>query len=70
MSDISAPIPITDLETLRERGITYPSSVDGWRWLFRRREERGLKDAFVRVGRRVCLLPDRYVTALRARAGQ
>jgi hypothetical protein len=70
MTDIAAPIPITDLEALRARGITYPATVDAWRWAFRHRDERGLKDAFVRVGRRVCVLPDRYVTALRARAGQ
>lgn len=69
-TDLVGPIPITDLEALRERGITYPSTVDGWRWAWRHRQERGLQDAFVRVGRRVCVLPDRYVIAVRARAGQ
>jgi hypothetical protein len=70
MDNIAAPIPITDLTALREQGITYPSTVDGWRWAWRQREERGLSDAFVRIGRRVCVLPDRFKTALRAQAGR
>jgi hypothetical protein len=68
MSDL-APIPITDLDALRERGIAYPKTVDGWRWLHRNREQRGLADAFVRVGRRVCVLPDVYVARTREQAG-
>jgi hypothetical protein len=64
---MNAPIPITDLEALKALGISYPSTVDGWRWAWRHRAERGLERAFVRQGRRVLVVPDLYIAAVRER---
>lgn len=63
-------VALTDLPNLRAAGITYPSTVHGWRWLFRRRHERGLDDAFRRVGRRILVDPQRYRELIRAGAGK
>lgn len=57
---------ITDLAGMRAAGITYPSTVDGFRWLFRRRHERGMDDAFRRVGRRILLDTARYIELVRS----
>ncbi len=46
-------VPLNDIEGLREGGVGYPESIDGWRWLYRCRHERGLASAFVKLGRRV-----------------
>lgn len=46
-------IPIIDRERLIAAGIVYPDTIDSWRWLYRKRHERGLDDAFCRVGRRI-----------------
>jgi hypothetical protein len=62
-------IPITDLAAMREAGIVYPSTVDGFRWLFRKRYERGLDNAFRRVGRRILLDTERYVELIRMAKG-
>ena len=43
----------------------YPSTVNGFRWLFRKRYERGLDDAFRRVGRRILLDTVRYLELIR-----
>jgi hypothetical protein len=67
MNDL-APIPITDLAALRANGVTYPSTVDGWRWAFRQREARGLEHVFVRQGRRILVDVPAYIAALRSRA--
>ena len=61
-------IPLTDLESLRAAGIVYPKTVHAWRWLFRHRHERGLNDAFRRVGRRILLDVTRYVELVRGGA--
>lgn len=57
MSDASTTKPelvlITDLEAQKRAGVTYPTTVDAWRWMYRNREERGLAEAFVKNGRRV-----------------
>jgi len=58
-------VPITDLAAMREAGIIYPSTVNGFRWLFRKRYERGLEDAFRRVGRRILLDTERYLQLIR-----
>jgi len=50
-------VAMTDLANLRAAGITYPSTIHGWRWLFRHRHERGLHDAFRRIGRRIVVDP-------------
>jgi|GEM_PF-2080384 len=61
-------VPLTDLATIREAGICYPSTVHGWRWLYRCRAERGLESAFRRQGRRVVLDVPAYLAAVRERA--
>jgi hypothetical protein len=58
-------IPLTDLASLSAAGISYPNTVHSWRWLFRCRHERGLADAFHRIGRRIVVDPARYVEAVR-----
>jgi hypothetical protein len=60
-------VPITDIEAFRASGIAYPQTVDGWRWLYRCREERGLESAFIQVGRRILVDVPRYVELVRKR---
>jgi len=62
-------VALTDLTNLRAAGITYPSTLHGWRWLFRHRHERGLDDAFRRIGRRIVVDPQRYRELVRDSAG-
>ena len=62
-------IALTDLSNLRAAGIAYPSTIPGWRWLFRHRHERGLQDAFRRIGRRIVVDPQRYKELVRESAG-
>jgi hypothetical protein len=68
---VTAPtfVALTDLTNLRAAGIAYPSTVHGWRWLFRHRHERGLDDAFRRIGRRIVIDPQRYRELVRDGAG-
>lgn len=61
-------IPLTDLKSLRQAGVVYPDSVDGWRWLYRIRDQRGLDQAFRRVGRRVLVDVPAYLAAVRGNA--
>lgn len=65
----SAPalVALTDLDGLAAAGIRYPSTVDGWRWLYRCRHERGLDRAFRRLGRRIVVDVAAYLAALRDR---
>jgi hypothetical protein len=58
-------VPLTDLASLRAAGITYPETIDGWRWLYRMRRERGMQRAFRRVGRRVLVDVPGYLAAVR-----
>jgi len=58
-------IPLTDLEGLRAAGIVYPKTVHAWRWLFRHRHERGLADAFPRIGDRILVDVARFVELVR-----
>jgi len=69
MSATPSFIALTDLENLLAAGIVYPSTVHAWRWLFRHRHERGLEDAFRRVGRRIVVDAERYQELLRASSG-
>ncbi len=62
-------VALTDLPSLRAAGIAYPSTVHGWRWLFRHRHERGLDDAFRRIGRRIVVDPQRYRELVRRSPG-
>lgn len=67
-TQVSTPIliHITDLDALRDVGIYYPRTVDGWRWLFRTRHERGLERAFLRVGRRIVVDVPVFLEVVRA----
>ena len=62
-------VALTDLANLRSAGIAYPSTIHGWRWLYRHRHERGLDDAFRRIGRRIVVDPQRYRELIRESAG-
>lgn len=46
---------------LKNDGIHYPSTTHQLYWMFRRRHENGLADAFVVVNGRNCFLPQRYL---------
>jgi hypothetical protein len=61
-------VPLTDITGLRAAGIHYPETVDGWRWAYRVRAERGLERAFVRQGRRVLVDIPAYLRAVRSDA--
>lgn len=58
-------IPMTDLSALRSAGVFYPHTQQSWRWLYRCRAERGLNDAFVRVGRRILVDVSMYLALAR-----
>jgi len=62
-------IRITDTEALHAEGIKFPST-GALRWFESKAEENGFADAFVRVGRRVFVDPDRYHDIARAKGGQ
>jgi hypothetical protein len=62
-------VPINDSAKLRDL-VGYPESEHAWRWLFRCRKERGLEQAFIRVGRRILVDVPAYVAALRKQAGR
>ncbi len=61
-------VALTDMAGLRAAGIIYPHTLHAWRWLYRHRHERGLADAFRRIGRRIVVDPERYVELVRRRA--
>jgi hypothetical protein len=50
---------LTELDRARQQGLPW-TSVDSARWDFRHRHERGTAAAFVRIGRRIGVYPDRY----------
>ena len=58
-------IPLTDQRGLTDAGIAYPSTTESWRWLFRHRVERGLDEAFLRVGRRILVDTDRLLALMK-----
>ena len=57
---------LTELDRAREHGLPW-TSVHSARWDFRHRHERGTAAAFVRIGRRVGVYPDRYHELVRER---
>jgi hypothetical protein len=59
-------IPIIEGDLLLAAGIAYPSTVDSWRWLYRNRHDRGLDEAFRRVGRRILVDVPVYLECVRA----
>jgi hypothetical protein len=62
-------VPITDINALKAAGIHYPATVEGWRWAYRMRTDRGLDHAFIRHGRRVLVDIPAYLKAVRTQAG-
>lgn len=50
-------IPLTDIERMQAAGLPF-ESPDSARWCERRAEERGLSEAFIRIGRRVYVDPE------------
>ena len=56
---------MTDDRALREAGVHYPVTAESWRWLFRTRRERGVEEAFMRVGRRILVDTDRLLELMR-----
>lgn len=63
---MSTLIAMTDLSALRAAGINYPHTEHAWRWLYRRRHERGFAGAFRRVGRRVLVDVPAFLDAIRS----
>lgn len=60
-------IPLTDIAGARNAGIPV-TTTHQLRWLERTADEKGLRDAFVRVGRRVFLDPDKFHKLVRKRS--
>jgi hypothetical protein len=58
-------IPIQDIEALRAEGIHFKSQGAA-RWCERMAQQNGLTAAFVRVGRRVFVDPDKFHELARA----
>ncbi|MDA8248701.1 MAG: hypothetical protein M0Z28_05925 [Rhodospirillales bacterium] len=58
-------IPMTDGPALAAARVHYPSTLESWRWLYRQRRERGVEEAFVRVGRRILVDTDRLLELMR-----
>jgi hypothetical protein len=58
-------VPLNDVDALCAAGIAYPATVHGWRWLFRHREQRGLSNAFKRVGKRILVDVPTYTRLIR-----
>ena len=54
-------VAMSDTDTLKAAGIRYPTTKCGWQWLYRRRHERGVADAFIRSGRRILVHVPRYI---------
>lgn len=46
---------------LKAAGINYPNTKHQLNWMYRRRHENGLADAFATVAGRNCFLPKRYL---------
>ncbi len=54
-------VALTDLASLRAAGIAYPDTEHAWRWLYRKRVERGLDAAFMRQGRRILVNVELFI---------
>ena len=58
-------IPMHRVDLLLAAGISYPSTYEQWRWLSRRRKQRGFERVFVTIGRRVLVDVEAYRQAVR-----
>lgn len=57
-------IPLTRPDELKAAGVPF-ATTDSARWAFRMRNENGLSDAFIRLGRRVYLDPEKFHSLVR-----
>lgn len=57
-------IPLNDTKRLKEAGLPFETEHQA-RWAERRSHANGTADAFIRIGRRVYLDPDRFHTLVR-----
>lgn len=57
-------IPLTRPDKLQAAGLPF-ETTDAARWAYRRSRETGLSDAFVRLGRRVYVDPERFHALIR-----
>lgn len=57
-------IGLTDVAGLQAAGLPF-KSVYAARWDYRNRDERGTQRAYVKVGRRIYIDPERYHKAIR-----
>jgi hypothetical protein len=64
MTTPSQLIPLTEPEKVNAAGI--PGSEQSLRWMERTADEKGLRGAFVRVGRRVFIDPAKFHELVRA----
>jgi hypothetical protein len=60
-------IPLTDVPMMLAAGLPFDTE-DAARWCFRKADERGLRKAFVRIGRRVYVDPAKFHELARERA--
>ena len=60
-------IPLTDPTKMQAAGLPF-ASTESARWCFRHAAERGVAEAFVRLGRRVYIDPTRFHELVRGRA--
>jgi hypothetical protein len=58
-------IPLTDPDRMLDAGLPF-GTTDSARWCFRTAAERGLAAAFVRIGRRIYVDPDKFHELVRA----
>lgn len=57
-------IPLTRPDRIQASGLPF-ETVDSARWAFRKRHEHGTAEAFVRIGQRIHVDPDRYHELIR-----
>lgn len=62
-------IPLTDVDRMQAAGLPFPTT-DSARWCHRHAEDRGLADAFIRIGKRIYIDPDRFHELVREAAGR
>jgi hypothetical protein len=60
-------IPLTDPAQMQAAGLPFPST-DSARWCHRHADERGVAEAFVRIGRRVYIDPAKFHELVRGQA--
>ena len=57
-------IPLTRPEKLQAAGLPF-ETTDSARWAYRCRHDNGIEDAFVRIGGRIFIDPDRFHELIR-----